>query len=214
MPFQILKRGKVFILKSPTREYKHKTLAKAKAQKRLLEDKDLKQKQSQKQTVKQVVTINVNQARAKRGSTVTRQIARPDKMAEPRVMMLNASVPTAEAIAFQIHAMNRLSSAPKTDIFDRHVAPPPSLTPLSSGTDPVPTLRPETLSYSEYDFDPRTQFIIPEDQQTQPQPIIESPSDSYGDMRVIELKAELRSRGLPISGKKADLIDRLRQYDR
>jgi hypothetical protein len=30
MPFKILKRGKEYILKSPTREYKHKSLAKAK----------------------------------------------------------------------------------------------------------------------------------------------------------------------------------------
>ena len=44
MPYKILKRGKEYILKSPTREYKHKSLAKAKAQKRLLEDKELKNK--------------------------------------------------------------------------------------------------------------------------------------------------------------------------
>jgi hypothetical protein len=58
MPFKILKRGKEYILKSPTREYKHKSLAKAKAQKKLLEEKDLKQKQKQSQ--KQVVTVIVN----------------------------------------------------------------------------------------------------------------------------------------------------------
>jgi hypothetical protein len=58
MPFKILKRGKEYILKSPTREYKHKTLAKAKAQKKLLEEKDLKQKQKQSQ--KQVVIVNLN----------------------------------------------------------------------------------------------------------------------------------------------------------
>ena len=33
MPYSIVKRGKDYILKSPTREYKHKTLSKAKAQK-------------------------------------------------------------------------------------------------------------------------------------------------------------------------------------
>ena len=68
MPFKILKRGKEYILKSPTREYKHKSLAKARAQKKLLEEKDLKQKQ--KQTQKQVVIVNVNAPSKKRvGST-------------------------------------------------------------------------------------------------------------------------------------------------
>jgi len=58
MPYKIVKRGKDYILKSPTREYKHKSLAKAKAQRKLLEEKEVKQKQSQKQ--KQVVIVNVH----------------------------------------------------------------------------------------------------------------------------------------------------------
>ena len=71
MPFKILKRGKEYILKSPTREYKHKSLAKARAQKRLLEDKDVKQKQKQSQ--KQVVTVIVN-APSKRRVGSTRRV--------------------------------------------------------------------------------------------------------------------------------------------
>ena len=72
MPYKILKRGKEYILKSPTREYKHKSLAKAKAQKRLLEDKELKQKQTQKQ--KQVVIVNVNApSRRRTGATTKRE---------------------------------------------------------------------------------------------------------------------------------------------
>lgn len=71
MPYKILKRGKEYILKSPTREYKHKTLAKAKAQKRLLEEKELKQKQTQKQ--KQVVIVNVNAPSRRRTGPVTKR---------------------------------------------------------------------------------------------------------------------------------------------
>ena len=74
MPFKILKRGKEYILKSPTREYKHKTLAKARAQKKLLEEKDLKQKQKQSQ--KQVVIVNVN-APSKRRVGTTRGVTTP-----------------------------------------------------------------------------------------------------------------------------------------
>lgn len=58
MSYQILKKGKEYILKSPTRQYKHKSLAKAKAQKRLLEEKEGKVVQTQK--VSQKVTVIVN----------------------------------------------------------------------------------------------------------------------------------------------------------
>jgi len=71
MPYKILKRGKEYILKSPTREYKHKSLAKAKAQKRVLEDKELKQKQTQKQ--KQVVIVNVNAPSRRRTGAVAKR---------------------------------------------------------------------------------------------------------------------------------------------
>ena len=36
-------------------------------------------------------------------------------------------------------------------------------------------------------------------------------SDNYEDMTVAELKALLKEQGLPVSGKKADLIERLSQ---
>ena len=65
MPYQILKKGKEFILKSPTKQYKHKSLAKAKAQKRLLEEKEGKVVQSQK--VSQKVTVIVNAPKRRTG---------------------------------------------------------------------------------------------------------------------------------------------------
>ena len=36
-------------------------------------------------------------------------------------------------------------------------------------------------------------------------------SDNYEDMTVAELKVMLKERGLPVSGKKSDLIERLSQ---
>ena len=89
MPFKILKRGKEYILKSPTREYKHKTLAKARAQKRLLEDKDVKQKQKQSQ--KQVVTVIVN-APSKRRVGSTRRTAAPKPQIQEQVIRMIPSI--------------------------------------------------------------------------------------------------------------------------
>jgi hypothetical protein len=90
MPFQILKRGKEYILKSPTREYKHKSLAKARAQKRLLEEKDLKQKQKQSQ--KQVVIVNVN-APSKRRVGTTRRVTAPKQIQEQVIRMIPSITP-------------------------------------------------------------------------------------------------------------------------
>mgnify|MGYP003624484295 FL=1 len=89
MPFKILKRGKEYILKSPTREYKHKSLAKARAQKRLLEDKDVKQKQKQSQ--KQVVTVIVN-APSKRRVGSTRRTAAPKPQVQEQVIRMIPSI--------------------------------------------------------------------------------------------------------------------------
>ena len=89
MPFKILKRGKEYILKSPTREYKHKSLAKAKAQKKLLEEKDLKQKQKQSQ--KQVVIVNVN-APSKRRVGSTRRVTAPKPQVQEQVIRMIPSI--------------------------------------------------------------------------------------------------------------------------
>ena len=89
MPFKILKRGKEYILKSPTREYKHKTLAKAKAQKKLLEEKDLKQKQKQSQ--KQVVIVNVN-APSKRRVGTTRGVTGQKPQIQEQVIRMIPSI--------------------------------------------------------------------------------------------------------------------------
>jgi hypothetical protein len=89
MPFKILKRGKEYILKSPTREYKHKTLAKARAQKKLLEEKDLKQKQKQSQ--KQVVTVIVN-APTKRRVGSTRRVTAPKPQIQEQVIRMIPSI--------------------------------------------------------------------------------------------------------------------------
>ena len=90
MPFKILKRGKEYILKSPTREYKHKSLAKARAQKRLLEEKDLKQKQKQSQ--KQVVIVNVNAPSKKRVGS-TRRVTAPKQIQEQVIRMIPSITP-------------------------------------------------------------------------------------------------------------------------
>ena len=90
MPFKILKRGKDYILKSPTREYKHKSLAKARAQKKLLEEKDLKQKQKQSQ--KQVVIVNVN-APSKRRVGTTRRVTAPKQIQEQVIRMIPSITP-------------------------------------------------------------------------------------------------------------------------
>ena len=89
MPFKIVKRGKEYILKSPTREYKHKSLAKARAQKRLLEEKDLKQKQKQSQ--KQVVIVNVN-APSKRRVGTTRRVTAPKPQVQEQVIRMIPSI--------------------------------------------------------------------------------------------------------------------------
>jgi len=89
MPYKILKRGKEYILKSPTREYKHKSLAKARAQKRLLEEKELKQKQTQKQ--KQVVIVNVN-APSKRRVGTTRQVTGQKPQIQEQVIRMIPSI--------------------------------------------------------------------------------------------------------------------------
>ena len=89
MPFKILKRGKEYILKSPTREYKHKSLAKARAQKKLLEEKDVKQKQKQSQ--KQVVTVIVN-APSKRRVGSTRRTPAPKPQIQEQVIRMIPSI--------------------------------------------------------------------------------------------------------------------------
>lgn len=116
MPYKIVKRGKEYILKSPTREYKHKSLAKARAQKRLLEEKEAKvvQKVSQKTNV--VVTVN-QPAPRRRGAPASRGVARPNKAPEPRVMMYSAQQPTPEQIAY---AISRVHHYPKTDILEKN----------------------------------------------------------------------------------------------
>jgi hypothetical protein len=116
MPYKIVKRGKEYILKSPTREYKHKSLAKARAQKRLLEEKEAKvvQKVSQKTNV--VVTVN-QPAPRRRGAPASRGVARPNKAPEPRVMMYPAQQPTPEQIAY---AISRVHHYPKTDILEKN----------------------------------------------------------------------------------------------
>ena len=91
MPFKILKRGKEYILKSPTREYKHKTLAKARAQKRLLEDKDVKQKQKQSQ--KQVVTVIVNAPTKRRVGSTRRTVAPKPQIQEQVIRMIPSITP-------------------------------------------------------------------------------------------------------------------------
>lgn len=91
MPFKILKRGKEYILKSPTREYKHKTLAKARAQKKLLEDKDVKQKQKQSQ--KQVVTVIVNAPSKKRVGSTRRTVAPKPQIQEQVIRMIPSITP-------------------------------------------------------------------------------------------------------------------------
>ena len=91
MPFKILKRGKEYILKSPTREYKHKTLAKARAQKRLLEEKDVKQKQKQSQ--KQVVTVIVNAPTKRRVGSTRRTVAPKPQIQEQVIRMIPSITP-------------------------------------------------------------------------------------------------------------------------
>ena len=39
------------------------------------------------------------------------------------------------------------------------------------------------------------------------------PGTDYYVLKVVELKEKCREKGLPVSGKKADLIDRLEQHD-
>jgi hypothetical protein len=91
MSYKILKRGKEYILKSPTREYKHKSLAKARAQKKLLEDKDVKQKQKQSQ--KQVVTVIVNAPSKKRVGTTRRTVAPKPQIQEQVIRMIPSITP-------------------------------------------------------------------------------------------------------------------------
>ena len=91
MPFKILKRGKEYILKSPTREYKHKTLAKARAQKKLLEEKDVKQKQKQSQ--KQVVTVIVNAPSKRRVGSTRRTVAPKPQIQEQVIRMIPSITP-------------------------------------------------------------------------------------------------------------------------
>ena len=91
MPFKILKRGKEYILKSPTREYKHKSLAKAKQQKRLLEEKDVKQKQKQNQ--KQVVTVIVNAPSKKRVGSTRRVTVQKPQVQEQVIRMIPSITP-------------------------------------------------------------------------------------------------------------------------
>ena len=121
MPYKILKRGSEYVLKSASgREYKHKTLAKARAQKRLLEQKEagVVQKQTVKQT--QRVVVNINQPRQrKRGAPARSGVARPDKAPlVPRVNVLPAALPSAQQIAYEMQVLNRVSSAPRVDMFE------------------------------------------------------------------------------------------------
>lgn len=103
MPYQILKKGKEYILKSPTRQYKHKTLAKAKAQKRLLEEKEAKvvQKVSQKQSV----TVIVNAPKRRSGQARKRTIPQQDSIIQMRPV-----VPTNPMEAYYANARPRQTS--------------------------------------------------------------------------------------------------------
>ena len=98
MPYQILKKGNEYILKSPTKQYKHKTLAKAKSQKRLLEEKEAKV--VQKVSQKQVVNVIVNQPRRRRAGQAKKQTV-PQQQT---VIQMRPVVPTNPMEAYYAQA--------------------------------------------------------------------------------------------------------------
>jgi hypothetical protein len=98
MPYQILKKGNEYILKSPTKQYKHKSLAKAKSQKRLLEEKEAKVVQTQK--VSQKVTVIVNQPRRRR----TGQAKKQTVPQQQTVIQMRPVVPTNPMEAYYAQA--------------------------------------------------------------------------------------------------------------
>jgi len=98
MPYQILKKGNEYILKSPTKQYKHKSLAKAKSQKRLLEEKEAKV--VQKVSQKQVVNVIVNQPRRRR----TGQAKKQTVPQQQTVIQMRPVVPTNPMEAYYAQA--------------------------------------------------------------------------------------------------------------
>jgi hypothetical protein len=218
MPYKVLKRGDKYVLKSSSgREYKHKTLAKARAQKRLLEEKDAKviQKQSVKQT--QRVVVNINQPSGKTRAPARTGVARPDKAPLPeRISMIPAVLPSASQIAYELQILNRQSSAPRTDIFQNREDAVSNL-----AIQPVPPSVPPIDGRQHYfDFDQRyedtgldpTLFIPRVDKPDGDEVIdtgIRGQLERFTKTRLIEIIVEKTGARRGISGTKEKLIDRI-----
>jgi len=219
MPYKILKRGKEYILKSPTQEYKHKILAKAKAQKRMLEEREAKvvQRVSQKQAVKTNVVVNVAPSTKRRNYGATRAVARPDKAPVPeRIQMLPAALPSAQQIAYELQVLNRSQHLPRTDILERRTIPTQPEIVLQPRPIPVPVIDPTKYTYDREvpDYFLRPDLFEPEIQI----PVADVPQEQrevtdFDFMSVTELRRQLRERNIPGGYKmrKQEMIDLLKK---
>ena len=164
------------------------------------------QKQKQKQT--QYVKVVINQPTKRKSRPVAKKQSAP-VYAEPRVQML-LQQPTAQDIAAQYHMLSRVQSQAKTDILE----PQKETVDINL----IRSLRDDLLSRIE--SLPKTELLpsafAPVDENVFiPRVPVPTRSDDsvYAALRVKELKEELRSRGLPSSGNKQDLIARLDASD-
>ena len=219
MPYKILKRGKEYILKSHTQEYKHKTIAKAKAQKRLLEEREAKvvQRVSQKQQVKTNIVVNVAPSTKRRNYGATRAVARPDKAPVPeRIQMLPAALPSAQQIAYELQVLNRSQHLPRTDILERRTIPTqPEIVPQPRPV-AVPVIDPNKHSYDREvpDYFLRPDIFDPvmkelDSISARQEPISDSRRAEFSRMTVTELRALLRDRDvrIPAGARKSDLVE-------
>jgi len=158
------------------------------------------QKQKQKQT--QYVKVVINQPIKRKSRPVAKKQSAP-VYAEPRVQML-VQQPTAQDIASQYHMLTRVQSQAKTDILEPKKE--------TADINLIRSLREDLLSridsLAKTELLPSERIFVDDSVFTPRVPTTTSDS-VFAGLTVKQLKEELKSRGMPSSGNKADLIARL-----
>ena len=222
MPYRIVQRGNDYFVVGPKRQYKRKTLEKARAYKRLLEAKEKeKPAVSQKVVQKQHVIVNVNAPpRRRRGPPARTTAIAPHHTSEniirmvPQITPMQAVEQARRAIPIREPVKDTLGN---TNIIGKDLAK------AVADLENIASLMRDETFRKEKNFDDRLDPSVFEPRidsaKTSPDIVealrdfsIEKPvKDQYSELTVKELKSLLKERGLPVSGNKQTLLERLRK---
>jgi len=232
MPYRIVQRGNDYFVVGPTRQYKRKTLEKARAYKRLLEAKEkAKPAVSQKVVQKQHVVVNVNAPpRRRRGAPARTSAIAPHHTSETVIRMVPQITPM-QAVE-QARRAIPIREPVKDTLGDTNVIGKDLEKAVADLENIASLIRDETFR-REKNFDDRLEPNVfqPRIERTSSEPIgrgsaisdITQPMSSFPEasvssvgrdraelqrMTIIQLREILRNRGETIGKKnKAQLID-------